>query len=216
MLYEEFDALLPKERREANRPNGGLLPRHVRDEIEKMNSWVYDTINNGACRAGFATTQEAYEDAVKKLFTSLNRVEGILSKSEEPYLFGKYITDADIRLYPTIARFDVAYYTLFMCNVWMIKEHYPGIQKWFQRLYWDESEETRGAFWKSTNFNAVSEACSSEIGHESNMLMGGQIKKGYGATPRRQFVPLGPAVEAPQTRCARCGLIAISCFKCAR
>jgi putative glutathione S-transferase len=119
MLYEELDALLPKERREANKPNRGRLPRHLTDEIEEMNSWVYGTIKNGVYRAEFATTQEAYENAVKKLFASLDRVEGILSKSEGPYLFGKYITEADIRLYHTIARFDVAYYTLFMCHFWM-------------------------------------------------------------------------------------------------
>lgn len=53
----------------------------------------------------------------------------------------------------------------------MIKEHYPEIQKWYQRLYWDEGEETRGAFGKSTNFNAVSEAENNGMCHESNMLL---------------------------------------------
>lgn len=159
MFYTEFDALLPEELRESSKPNGGLLPKELEAEIDEMNKWVYDTINNGVYKAGFATVQEAYNDAVTELFKSLDRVEEILQtrakKNEGPYLFGKYVTEADIRLYPTIARFDVAYHTLFMCNLYLIREHYPYIQTWLQRLYWDETEATRGAFKKSTDFLAV-------------------------------------------------------------
>jgi glutathionyl-hydroquinone reductase len=156
MFYTEFDSLLPAELREVNKPNGGVLPAHLKEEIEEMNSWVYPNINNGVYRSGFATTQTAYEEAVTSLFAALDRVESHLENNPGPYLFGKHITEADIRLYPTIARFDIAYYGMFMCNLYMIREHYPRIQEWFERLFWDESEETRGAFRKSTNFNAVS------------------------------------------------------------
>lgn len=172
MLYSEFDAFLPASLQEKNKPDGGLLPPHLLSEIDDMNSWVYDTINNGVYKAGFAANQSAHEEAVRAIFKSLDRVENILAKSTGPYLFGSHITDADIRLYPTIARFDVAYYTLFMCNLKMIRHDYPEIQKWFLRLYWDESEETRGAFKASTFFDA--------------------IKKGYAQTPRKNFLPLGP------------------------
>jgi putative glutathione S-transferase len=160
MFYSEFDGLLPEELRESSKPNGGLFPPGLKEEIEIMNQWVYDTINNGVYKAGFATSQTAYEEAVTALFKSLDRIEHILKeraeKNEGPYLFGKHITEADIRLYPTIARFDVAYHTLFMCNLWLIREHYPHIQRWLERLYWDNSDVTRGAFGKSTDFNAVS------------------------------------------------------------
>jgi putative glutathione S-transferase len=172
MFYSSFDSLLPESLRETSKPSGGLLPENLKAEIEEMNTWVYDTINNGVYKAGFATSQTAYEDAVVKLFASLDRIEDHLSSGPGPYLFGEHVTEADIRLYPTIVRFDVAYHTLFMCNLKMIRHDYPNIQKWLTRLYWDKSEETRGAFGKSTDFNA--------------------IKKGYAHSPRRQIVPLGP------------------------
>jgi len=177
MFYSEFDSLLPKELRETSKPNGGLLPKNLLKEIDEMNTWVYDEINNGVYKCGFAITQDAYETNVLTLFRALDRIESHLSSQNYPgpYLFGQHITEADIRLYPTIARFDVAYYTLFMCNLKMIRHDYPRIQEWFERLYWDESEETRGAFGKSTVFGA--------------------IKKGYAKASKRAIVPLGPEVE---------------------
>jgi putative glutathione S-transferase len=155
MLYSSFDAFIPDALREKNKPNGGLLPPNLLSEIDEMNSWVYDTINNGVYKAGFASSQAVYDEAARGVFKSLDRIEEILSKSPGPYLFGSNITEADIRLYPSIARFDIAYHTLFMCNLKMIRHDYPEIQKWFARLYWDKSDETRGAFGASTNFHAV-------------------------------------------------------------
>ncbi|TAQ88629.1 hypothetical protein B7494_g3058 [Chlorociboria aeruginascens] len=179
MFYNAFDDLLPEPLRESSKPNGGLLPPSLLPEIDAMNDWVYNTVNNGVYKAGFATVQAAYEENVINLFNSLDRLEKILQEkeSEGPYLFGKYLTEADIRLFPTIARFDVAYYTLFKCNLWMIRYHYPYLHRWYMRLYYDKNEVTRGAFGASTNFEA--------------------IKVGYAHTPRMQIVPLGPAVEIP-------------------
>lgn len=153
MLYCEFDGLLPEERREVNHPNGGLYPEHLRLEIDAMNEWVYTTINNGVYKTGFATTQEAYDANVYPLFKSLDRVEEHLGQpGHQPYLFGAHITEADIRLYTTIARFDVSYYILFKCNIKMIRHDYPRIHLWFRRLYWDESEKTGGGVFKRTTF----------------------------------------------------------------
>jgi putative glutathione S-transferase len=169
MFYSAFDSLLPEPLRETSKPEGGLLPKDLEREIDEINAWVYDDINNGVYKTGFATSQEVYAENCLKLFAALDRVEEILQKSQEnggKYLFGKRLTEADIRLFPTIARFDVAYYTLFMCNLKMIRFEYPAIQRWLEGLYWDESEVTRGAFGKSIDWNAVSSLCEDTRGDE--------------------------------------------------
>ncbi|KAI1916254.1 hypothetical protein LOZ61_001247 [Ophidiomyces ophidiicola] len=158
MMYTEFDDLLPEQLREINKPNGGLYPEKLRNEIDEMNEWIYQTVNNGVYKTGFATTQEAYDENVYPLFASLDRLERHLGEpGHGPYLFGEHITDADIRLYPTIARFDVSYHHTFKCNLRMIRHDYPRIDRWLRTLYWDESARTNGgAFGKTTDFIAVS------------------------------------------------------------
>jgi putative glutathione S-transferase len=157
MFYSAFDELLPAELREVNRPGGGYYPEQLRADIDEMNTWVYDTVNNGVYKTGFATSQAAYETNVDQLFKSLDRIETHLADPKhQPYLFGEEITEADIRLYTTIVRFDVAYHTIFKCNYKMIRHDYPRIHKWLRLLYWDESARTTGgAFKRTTNFPAV-------------------------------------------------------------
>jgi putative glutathione S-transferase len=144
MFYTEFDHLLPEEDREINRPGGGLYPENLHVEIDEINEWVYDTVNNGVYKTGFATSQAAYEDNVEKVFKSFDRLEKILEKG--PFLLGDHITEADLRLYPTILRFDTAYVPIFMCNLGTIRDHYPNLHLWMRRLYWDDSARTNGAF----------------------------------------------------------------------
>lgn len=123
-----------------------------------MNSWVYDTVNNGVYKIGFATSQAAYNEHITKLFQSLDRLEAHLSEpGHRPYLFGEHVTEADVRLYTTLIRFDVAYYALFKCNIKMIRMDYPRLHEWLRRLYWDEGLETAGGvFKKTTQFEVVS------------------------------------------------------------
>ena len=95
MLYKEFDDFLPEDRKELSRP---LLPERLRHEIEAMNEWVYDTINNGVYKCGFTTSQEAYDKHIYPLFESLDRIEKHLGEpGHGPLLFGDHVTEADIR-----------------------------------------------------------------------------------------------------------------------
>ncbi|KAF4447245.1 hypothetical protein F53441_9204 [Fusarium austroafricanum] len=144
MFYTEFDHLLPEEVREVNRPGGGLYPEGLRKEIDEINEWVYDTVNNGVYKTGFAMSQNAYDENVVKVFKSLDRLERFLDKG--PFLLGEHITEADIRLYVTILRFDVGYVPIFQCNLGTIRDDYPNLHLWLRRLYWDTSVKTNGAF----------------------------------------------------------------------
>ncbi|KAK7744453.1 hypothetical protein SLS53_003337 [Cytospora paraplurivora] len=154
MFYREFDDLLPEPLREVTKEEngGGIFPERLRKDIEDLNEWVYNTVNNGVYKTGFAATQEAYEANLYPLFESLDRLEGILAEHGKPYLFGDHITEADIRLYTTLARFDVAYHPVFLCNRKSVRHDYPQLYLWLRRLYWDRNEdgEARGAFYKTT------------------------------------------------------------------
>ncbi len=91
-----------------------LYPEHLRDEIESISDPIYRLVNNGVYRAGFAGTQSAYDEAYADLFGELDHLEEHLSTRR--YLVGDQITDADIRLFTTLARFDAVYHGHFKCN----------------------------------------------------------------------------------------------------
>ncbi len=107
-------------------------PAELRDQIEDINARVYDTVNNGVYKAGFATTQEAYDEAVGPLFDSLDWIEGILG--ENRYLAGDTLTEADWRLFTTLVRFDKVYHTHFKCNRKQITD-YPHMWAYVRELY---------------------------------------------------------------------------------
>jgi putative glutathione S-transferase len=95
MFYTEFDSLLPEE---FKAPNVDLLPAKLEKDIDETNSWIYDDVNNGVYKSGFATTQEAYEKAVTQLFKSLRRIEEHLKTSPGPYWYGDHVSEVDVRL----------------------------------------------------------------------------------------------------------------------
>lgn len=132
-------------------------PPHILKEMDSLLLWVFDTINNGVYKVGFATSQASYDEHVSKLFQSLDRLEDHLSQPKHyPYLFGQHITEADVRLYTTLIRFDVAYYPFFKCNLKMIRLDYPRLHAWLRRLYWSDGPETNGgAFRTTTHFDRV-------------------------------------------------------------
>ncbi|PGH10876.1 hypothetical protein AJ79_05236 [Helicocarpus griseus UAMH5409] len=137
MFYYEFDDLLPEEYKKVD-----LFPEHLRKEIDETNDWVYNDVNNGVYKCGFATTQEAYEKAITPLFTSLDRIESHFQSklsanlSSPIFYFSDTLTEADIRLYTTIVRFDPVYLQHFKTNIRDIRSGYPAIHRWLRHLYW--------------------------------------------------------------------------------
>jgi putative glutathione S-transferase len=109
-----------------------LYPEALREEIDRVNAFVYDKINNGVYRCGFATTQDAYERAFKRLFEALDRVEATLG--EQPCLVGEQPTEADWRLFTTLARFDAVYFGHFKCNRNRVDD-FPNLSRYLRRLY---------------------------------------------------------------------------------
>lgn len=109
-----------------------FYPEQLRHEIDNINDYVYDNINNGVYKAGFATTQDAYNEAVTSLFNALDSVEIRLSKQR--YLVGDVITEADWRLFTTLVRFDAVYVGHFKCNLKRIID-YPNLHNYLLDLY---------------------------------------------------------------------------------
>lgn len=109
-----------------------FYPEDLRPEIDALNARVYDAVNNGVYRCGFATTQEAYEENFAKLFAMLDELEARLEGKK--YLFGDRLTEADWRLFTTLVRFDPVYVGHFKCNLRRIAD-YPNLYGFLNRLY---------------------------------------------------------------------------------
>jgi putative glutathione S-transferase len=124
MLNSAFDGIGAKA--------GDYYPERQRAEINALNDRIYDTVNNGVYKAGFATTQGAYEEAVVPLFDTLDWLEERLSKQR--YLTGAAISEADWRLFTTLVRFDPVYVGHFKCNIRRI-EDYPNLSGYVRDLY---------------------------------------------------------------------------------
>ena len=198
MFHTAFDSQLPDEYKKVD-----LYPEHLRAEIDATNEWTYHEINNGVYKAGFATSADAYESAVTTLFKALDRAEAHLSSNsprspsespsdaenkenkdkEGPFYFGANITEADVRLYTTIARFDAVYVQHFKCNLRDIRSGYPCLHKWVRNLYW-----TVPAFKDTTNFEHIKKHYTQS--HK-------QINP-YGITPLGPVPPLLPLEEEVQ------------------
>ncbi|PPU75661.1 glutathione-dependent reductase [Xanthomonas cucurbitae] len=111
---------------------GDYYPAPLRAAIDAVNARVYDTVNNGVYKAGFATTQRAYEDAISPLFESLDWLEARLG--QQRYLCGDTLTEADWRLFTTLVRFDAVYVGHFKCNLRRIAD-YPHLSGFLRELY---------------------------------------------------------------------------------
>ncbi|MCI0510765.1 putative glutathione S-transferase [Chromohalobacter marismortui] len=117
-----------------------FYPEDLRDTIDAVNADVYDHINNGVYKAGFATEQAVYDKHVAALFAALDRLETRLDAGR--YLAGEWLTEADIRLFTTLVRFDAVYHGHFKCNLRRI-EDYPNLSNYLRELYqWPGIAET--------------------------------------------------------------------------
>ncbi|CAM5207260.1 Putative glutathione S-transferase OS=Ureibacillus acetophenoni OX=614649 GN=SAMN05877842_1182 PE=4 SV=1 [Ureibacillus acetophenoni] len=123
-----------------------LYPEHLREEIDELNDIIFHEVNNGVYKCGFARSQAAYEEAFNTLFARLDDLEERLSTTR--YLFGDFITDSDIRLYVTLARFDVAYHIAFKTNRNRLVD-FPNLWGYARDLY-----QTPG-FGDTTDFEAI-------------------------------------------------------------
>ncbi|CAF0726744.1 unnamed protein product [Adineta ricciae] len=141
MLNSEFNKL-------ARYPDLDLYPESLRSRIDELNEQVYPKLNNGVYRAGFAKSQEAYDAAFEDVFSMLDILEGILSKQR--YLIdNKQITEADVRAWTTLLRFDPVYFTHFKCNKKMISKDYPNLFGFVREIY--QMKDVK----ETVNFNEI-------------------------------------------------------------
>jgi len=124
MLNAAFDAFTPDRH--------DYYPAALAEAIDALNARIYDAVNNGVYKAGFATAQVAYEEAVGALFTMLDELESRLEGRS--WLFGETLTEADIRLFTTLIRFDPVYVGHFKCNIRRIAD-YPNLSRFVKALY---------------------------------------------------------------------------------
>jgi glutathionyl-hydroquinone reductase len=124
MLNSEFDAF--------GDASLDLYPPALRPEIDEINRFIYDNVNNGVYRAGLAKSQEAYEEAFRNLFAAFDNLETRLSRRRS--LVGGRFTEADLRLFPTLIRFDTVYYLLFKCNLRRLAD-YHNLSNYMREIY---------------------------------------------------------------------------------
>ena len=155
MFNSAFDKIGSKE--------GDYYPEKLRSEIDHLNERIYQTLNNGVYRCGFATTQDAYEEAIAPLFETLDWLESLLSS--KPYLAGDKITEADWRLFTTLIRFDIVYFGHFKCNVRRISD-YKNLSNYLLDLY------QKPKISNSVNFEHIKKHyyCSHEIINPSRVV----------------------------------------------
>lgn len=147
-------------------PTIDLYPEPLRDEIDQLNSWIYTTINNGAYKAGFTSSQEAYERAYHRLFDAFEQLDDRLTSQR--FLTGDQLTEADLRLFPTAFRFDHVYFIRFKLNKKMLRDH-RHLYRWLRDV----------AHWPGVA--------------EASYLK--QARQGYFGRTGNNLVPIGPEFE---------------------
>jgi putative glutathione S-transferase len=135
-LNTEFNELIEDPKQAAL----DYYPKELHQKIDDLNELTYENINNAVYKSGFATSQEVYEKEVKNLFEHLDKVETILKENNAKgikYLLSNELTEADVRLFTTIIRFDAVYVQHFKCNLGDIRHDYPYLHDWVRDIYWN-------------------------------------------------------------------------------
>ncbi|KAL3422722.1 Glutathione S-transferase omega-like 2-like protein 1 [Phlyctema vagabunda] len=146
-----FNTILSDEYREKD-----FYPEHLRKDIDEISAWLTSDLNVGVYKAGFATDQETYEKNLRPVFEALNKLENILAENRGPFILGPQLTELDLRLYPTLIRFDTIYVQHFKCNLGIIRHDYPLLNNWLKNLYWNVP-----GFQETTDFKHIKEGYSS-------------------------------------------------------
>jgi glutathionyl-hydroquinone reductase len=145
--FPQIPVMLETEFSEFHRPGApDLYPVSLRREIDALDALIHQTVSSGVYRAGLATTQAAYEEAFDDLFTTLDALEERLGRRR--FLLGSQLSEADIRLFPTLARFDAVYYVHFKCNLHRLAD-YPHLWAYARDLY------QRPGFGDTTDFAQI-------------------------------------------------------------
>lgn len=133
-----------------------LYPEHLRPQIDSIGEWMQQDINRGVYRAGFADSQETYDQNVVPVFAALNKIERVIYENGGPFVLGKQLTELDIQLYATVVRFDTVYVQHFKCNLGTIRHDYPVLNNWLTHIYWRVP-----GFKETTDFTHIKENVSS-------------------------------------------------------
>lgn len=162
-----------------------LYPKHLREKIDQFNEFIYTDINNGVYKCGFAESQHAYDQAYDTLFDRLEELEQHLSAKR--FLMGDFITDADVRLYVTLVRFDIAYYSVFKANKHRLVD-YPNLWGYARELY------LTPGFGDTTDFEAIkkhyyiSASLSPHNKKQEVILPKGPDLSGWHIQPNREYL----------------------------
>lgn len=146
-LQTAFDELLPDEFARVT-----LYPEHLRAQIDEVGLWMQRDLNSGVYKAGFAETQEVYDENVLPVFAALNKLEKMIASNGGPYILGQALTELDIRAFATVVRFDTIYVQHFKCNLGTVRHDYPQLNNWLKNLFWNVP-----GFKETTDFKHIKE-----------------------------------------------------------
>ncbi len=129
-----------------------FYPEHLRSKIDTICEWMQRDLNTGVYKAGFAPDQATYDKNAIPVFAALNKLEKLLEENRGPYVLGEELTEVDLRLYPTLVRFDTVYVQHFKCNLGTIRHDYPLLNNYLKNLYWNVK-----GFRETTDFKHIKE-----------------------------------------------------------